>query len=69
MLNMITSYNKAAKDVKEAETLTGYGDAIAAVEREKREQIRERPEDIEKKQDAIKNKDSICEKLYINNIS
>ena len=66
---MITSYNRAAKDVKEAETLTGYGDAIAAVKEEKREQIRERPEDIEKKQDVIKNKDSICEKLYINNIS
>jgi hypothetical protein len=69
MLNMITSYNKAAKDVKGVETLTGYGDAIAAAIREKREQIREKPEDIEKKQDAIKNKDSIYEKLYINNIS
>ena len=66
---MITSYNKAAKDVKEVVTLTGYGDAIAAVKGEKREQIRERPEDIEKKQDVIKNKDSIYEKLYINNIS
>jgi hypothetical protein len=69
MLNMITSYNKEAKDVKGVETLTGYGDAIAAAKGEKREQIREKPEDIEKKQDAIKNKDSIYEKLYINNIS
>ena len=59
----------AEKDVKEAETQTGYGDAIAAVKGEKREQIREKPEDIEKKQGAIKNKDSIYEKLYINNIS
>jgi hypothetical protein len=59
----------AAKDVKEAETQTGYGDAIAAVKREKQKQIRERQEDIEKKQGVIKNKDSICEKLYINNIS
>jgi hypothetical protein len=59
----------AVKEVKKAETQTGYGDAIAVVKREKREQIRERPEDIEKKQDAIKNKDSIYEKLYINNIS
>ena len=69
MLYMITSYNKAAKDVKEAETQTGYGDAIVAAKGEKREQIREKPEDIEKKQGAIKNKDSIYEKLYINNIS
>ena len=69
MLNTITSYNKAAKEGKEVETLTGYGDAIAAAKREKQEQIRERSEDIEKKQDAIKNKDSIYEKLYINNIS
>ena len=59
----------AAKEVKKAEIQTCYGDAIAVVKREKREQIKERPEDIEKKQDAIKNKDSICEKLYINNIS
>ena len=69
MLYMITSYNKAAKDVKKAETPTGYGDATVAAKREKREQIREKPEDIEKKQGAIKNKDSIYEKLYINNIS
>ena len=59
----------AAKDVKEVEIQSGYGDAIAVVKREKLEQIKERPEDIEKKQDAIKNKDSIYEKLYINNIS
>ena len=59
----------AAKDVKEVEIQSCYGDAIAVVKREKLEQIKERPEDIEKKQDAIKNKDSIYEKLYINNIS
>jgi hypothetical protein len=61
--------NKAAKEEKKAETQTGYGDAIAVAKGKRREQIKERPEDIEKKQDAIKNKDSICEKLYINNIS
>ena len=65
----MTASLEAAKEVKKAETQTGYGDAIAVVKREKHEQIREIPEDIEKKQDAIKNKDSIYEKLYINNIS
>ena len=64
-----TSAKEVAKDVKEAETQTGYGDAIVAAKGEKQEQIRERQEDIEKKQGVIKNKDSICEKLYINNIS
>lgn len=68
MPNMIISL-EAVKEEKKAETLTGYGDALAAVKRENHEQIRERLEDIEKKLDEIKNKDSICEKLYINNIS
>jgi len=64
---IILQRNKEVQEKKEAETLTGYGDAIVAEKRKKCEQIRERLDVIEKKLDVIKNK--LSEKLYINNIS
>jgi nitrate reductase NapAB chaperone NapD len=37
-------------------TLIGFGDVIVVVNKERHEQIKEKLENIEKKQDVIKNK-------------
>jgi hypothetical protein len=47
---------EAAVVEEKVEILIGIGGVIVVVKKERHEQIKEKPKDTEKKQDAIKNK-------------